>query len=229
MEGPVAPITANHGDNMNANNANANQDNDNNDNNAPDGPNALPSNQPATNQPAPNPSAGQPAPYQPPPNQPVPHQPAPNQPAPAKLAGPTMPVPNPLQPFSYQPAPQIIYHQMINWTHFKPEFTGKPEEDAEAHLLRTNDWMRTQNFDEDVKVKSFCFTLLGEARVRYETLAPIANDWPAMQNNFQQQYSKLGNTPEQYFPQWRSFYIDENMDSIDSYVTKVSQSATMLN
>ena len=26
----------------------------------------------------------------------------------------------------------------INWSHFKPEFLGKPEEDAEAHLLQTN-------------------------------------------------------------------------------------------
>ena len=42
---------------------------------------------------------------------------------------------------------------MINWCHFKPEFAGKPEEDAEVHLLRTNDWMRTHNFDEGVKVQ----------------------------------------------------------------------------
>ena len=27
----------------------------------------------------------------------------------------------------------------IHWSHFKPEFSGKPKEDAEAHLLRTND------------------------------------------------------------------------------------------
>ena len=118
---------------------------------------------------------------------------------------------------------------MINWCHFKPEFTGKPEEDAEAHLLRTNDWMRTHNFEEYVKVQRFCLTLLGEARLWYETLTPIANDWPALQNNFTQQYSKLGNTPEQYFHQWRSFYFDENTDSIDSFVTKVSQYAVMLN
>ena len=64
--------------------------------------------------------------------------------------------------------------------------------------------------------------------MRYETLTPIANDWPAHQNAFRWQYSKLGNTPEQYFHQWRSFYFDKNMDSIDSYVTKVSQCAAML-
>ena len=27
----------------------------------------------------------------------------------------------------------------INWSNFKPEFSGKPEEDAEAHLLCSND------------------------------------------------------------------------------------------
>ena len=88
---------------------------------------------------------------------------------------------------------------MINWCHFKPEFAVKPEVDAESHLLRTNEWMRTHNFDEDSKVQRFCLTLLGEARLWYETLTQIANDWPALQDAFRQQYSKLGNTPEQYF------------------------------
>ena len=118
---------------------------------------------------------------------------------------------------------------MVNWCHFKPEFAGKPEEDAEAHLLHTHDWMNTHNFEEDVKVQRFCLTLLGEARLWYETLAAIANDWPALQNNFRRQYSKLGNTPEQFFHQWRSFSFDENTDNIDSYVTKVSQCAAFLN
>ena len=26
-------------------------------------------------------------------------------------------------------------HKHLNWSNFKPEFSGKPEEDAEAHLL----------------------------------------------------------------------------------------------
>ena len=94
---------------------------DNNDNIAQANPNDTP--------------AGQPAPHQPPPNQPVPHQPALNQPAPANSAGPTVPVPNPLQPFPHQPAPQIIHQPMLNGCQIKPEFTGRPEEDAEAHLL----------------------------------------------------------------------------------------------
>ena len=32
-------------------------------------------------------------------------------------------------------------HLHINWSNFKPEFSGKREEDAEAHLLPSNDWM----------------------------------------------------------------------------------------
>ena len=48
---------------------------------------------------------------------------------------------------------------MVNWSHFKSEFASRPEEDAEAHLLRTNDWMTTHSFEEDVTVQIFCLTL----------------------------------------------------------------------
>ena len=33
---------------------------------------------------------------------------------------------------------------LLNWSHFKPEYSRKPDKDKEAHLLRTNDWMDTQ-------------------------------------------------------------------------------------
>ena len=38
-----------------------------------------------------------------------------------------------------QPQPQLAQQiQMhMNWSHFKPEFSSKPEEEVEAHLLRT--------------------------------------------------------------------------------------------
>ena len=42
--------------------------------------------------------------------------------------------------------------------------------DAEAHLLRMEDWMTTHNFPEDQKVGKFCLTLMGEARLWYATL-----------------------------------------------------------
>ena len=88
--------------------------------------------------------------------------------------------------------------QHLNWSHFKPEFSGKPEEDAEEHLLRTNDWMETHNFPDDQKVRRFCLTLTGEARLWYETLGVAQLDWQAIRDSFHQQYSKFGSAREQY-------------------------------
>ena len=69
----------------------------------------------------------------------------------------------------------------MNWSHFKPKFSGKQDEDVEAHLLRTNDWMATHDFPESVKVQRFCLTLVGEARNWYATLEPLAMTWPELQ------------------------------------------------
>ena len=124
------------------------------------------------------------------------------------------------------PIPQIIYQ---NWIGKKPEFSGKPEEDAESHFLSTRDWMEAHNFPEGEKVRHFRVTLIGEARLWYESLALLDNDWPTLQNKFRWQYSKIGNTPEQLFHAWRTFKFDENTDSIDSYVLRMSQVAAMLN
>ena len=49
-------------------------------------------------------------------------------------------------------------HLHLNWSNFKPEFSGKPE-DAEAPLLHSNDWMNAHHFDEDIKVQRICLTL----------------------------------------------------------------------
>ena len=46
-------------------------------------------------------------------------------------------------------------HLHINWSNVKPEFSGKPEEDAEAHLLCSNNWMNAHHFNDDVKVQRF--------------------------------------------------------------------------
>ena len=61
-------------------------------------------------------------------------------------------------------------NNQLNWSHFKPDFSGKPEEGMKAHLLRTNDWMTMHDFPDDQKVRRFCLTLLGEARLWYEML-----------------------------------------------------------
>ena len=58
----------------------------------------------------------------------------------------------------HPPVQQVIQQQLhMNWLHFKPEFSGKPDEDVEAHLLRTNDWMTTHDFPEAVKVQQVLF------------------------------------------------------------------------
>ena len=124
--------------------------------------------------------------------------------------------------------PPSTVPQLIR-SYFKPEFSGKPGEDAVTHLLRTNDCMETHNFPDDTKVRRFCLTLTGEARLWYETLRPIQIDWTALQECFRQQYSKFGSTREQYFHVWRSFHYDENTDIIDSYISKIKQIAALLN
>ena len=49
-----------------------------------------------------------------------------------------------------------------------------------------------------------------------------------LQNLFRQSYSKLGNTRRQLFHAWRSFTFDENMETIDSYVIRIRQVASLL-
>ena len=124
------------------------------------------------------------------------------------------------------PAPQIIYQ---NWIGKKPEFSSKPEEDAESHLLSTRDWMEAHNFLEGDKVRCFHLMLIGKGRLWYESLAPLNDDWPTLQNKFRWQYSKIGNTPKQLVHAWRTFKFDENRETIDSYVLRMRQVVAMLN
>ena len=63
--------------------------------------------------------------------------------------------------------------------------------------------MDTHVFSEGVKVQRFCLTLVGEARLWYESLRTIILDWNGLQTQFRQQYSKIGNTMEQLFHVWR--------------------------
>ena len=143
-----------------------------------------------------------------------------------------VPAPNPLHPCrssgatsSQQPAHQVVH---LNWFPFKPEFSGIPDEDAETHLLHINDWITTCHFVEEVKFQRFSLTLLGEARLWYQSLEPINVNWQGLQNLFRQQYSKIGNTREQLFHAWRSFSFDENTETIDAYITCIRQVAVPL-
>ena len=82
----------------------------------------------------------------------------------------------------------------------KPEFSGKPEEDAEACLLHSNDWMNAHHSNEDVKVQRFCLTLLGEARLWFQSLEPLeGTTWPQLQNLFRQRYSNWATNVNSYF------------------------------
>ena len=123
------------------------------------------------------------------------------------------------------PAPHV---PLLNWSHFKPKYSRKSDEDAEAYLLRTNDWMDTHRFQDNVKVQRFCLTLRGEARLWYKSLRPINIDWLGLQNIFSQQYSKIGNTRKQLFHTSGSFHFDENVETIDAYVHHIRQVATLL-
>ena len=109
----------------------------------------------------------------------------------------------------------------MNWSHFKPEYSGTPEEDVD-------DWMNTHNFPGGVKVQRFYLTLTGEVRLWYASLEPIAAKWQELQDQFRRQYSKLGNTREQLFHVWRSFHYGENAETPDTYVTRIRQVAALL-
>ena len=82
----------------------------------------------------------------------------------------------------------MVHPQQLNWSYFKPESSGKSEEDAEQHLLRNNDWMETHNFPDDQTVRRFCSTLMGEARLWYQTLDAAQLDWETLRDHFCQQY-----------------------------------------
>ena len=159
----------------------------------------------------------------------APHEHPPNPPNPPNPSNPPNPLnpPNPPNPPPMEEDPSQP-HQ-LNWSYFKPEFSGKTEEDAVVHLLKTTDWMDTHYFPEDTKVRGFCLTLTGKARLWYESIRPIEMDWEALQEHFRHQYSKFGSLSEKYFHLWRSFQYDENTDTIDSYILKIKQVASYLN
>ena len=147
------------------------------------------------------------------------HQILPNPP------NPPTPPPNPQDPMNPPDPPQP--HQ-LNWSYFKPEFSGKTEEDAMVHLLKTNDWMKRHNFPEDTNVRRFCLTLTGEARLWYESIRHIEMDWDALQECFRQQYSNLVVRENSIFTYEDHFHYDENTDTIDSYILKIKQVASLL-
>ena len=90
--------------------------------------------------------------------------------------------------------------------------------------------MTTHVFPDYQKVRRLCLTLLGEARLWYETLNAQQQqlDWAGLHECFRQQYSKFGNTREQFFHAWKSFHFNEATDTIDGYIQKVKQVVALL-
>ena len=88
--------------------------------------------------------------------------------------------------------------------------------------------MNVHHFIEGLKVQRFCLTVLGEARLWYQSLEPINVNLQGLQNLFRQHYSKIGNAREQLFHTWRSFNFTENTETIDVYVTHIRQVETPL-
>ena len=77
-----------------------------------------------------------------------------------------VPAPNP-PPVQQQQQDNTGQQQQVvhlNWSNFKPEFSGKPDEDAEALLLCSNELINAHHFVDGVKVQRFCLKLLGEAQ-----------------------------------------------------------------
>ena len=124
-----------------------------------------------------------------------------------------------------QPAPHA---PLLNWSHSKPKFSGKPEKDTKAHLLRTNDWMDMHKFQDNVKVQRFCLTLTGEARLWYKSLRPINIDWLGCKTSLGNNTLRIGNTREQLFHTQRSFHFNENAETMDTYVPCIRQVAIFL-
>ena len=104
--------------------------------------------------------------------------------------------PAPVQAPQAQQGQQLVH---LNWSYFKPEFSGKPDEDAEAPLLCMNHWMNAHHFSEGVKVQRFCLALLGEARLWYQSLEPINVDWQGLKMYLSNNTPKLVTLENSYF------------------------------
>ena len=93
---------------------------------------------------------------------------------------------------------------------FKPEISGKPEEDPEVHIPRKVDWMDTYNLAAGERVQRFPSPLLGEAQLGYQFKHAFQGNWVELKEIFKTKFSKIGNTREMLFHTWRSFHFDEN-------------------
>ena len=59
-------------------------------------------------------------------------------------------------------------------------------------------------------------------------MLPIADDWPALQDRFLRQYSKVDHTRIELYFRWRVMKWDDTSESIESYVQKIRHLANLL-
>ena len=100
------------------------------------------------------------------------------------------------------------------------------DENAESHLLHSDDWMNSKGVAEDAKCDQLYFTLDGNTCLCYEPITPVGNDWNHVQRLFCRQLSQLGQTQE-LFQKWKFFQFDAT-DIIDSYALRLKQCAQIL-
>ena len=55
-------------------------------------------------------------------------------------------------------------------------FSTKNDEDAESHLLHSNDWMNSQGNAEETKCHKFCLNLHVDGYLWYESIILVEND-----------------------------------------------------
>ena len=51
------------------------------------------------------------------------------------------------------PQQPIPHMPPLNWSHFKPNFSRKPDKDAKAQLLRTDNWLTHTDFRTTTKYR----------------------------------------------------------------------------
>ena len=89
--------------------------------------------------------------------------------SPASPVQPPAPFTQPAVPPVQLAAPPVQQGPMLQlkWSHFKPVFAGKSDEDVKAHPLSKNYWMDTHPFPEGVRIQCFFLNLVGEASLWY--------------------------------------------------------------
>ena len=69
-----------------------------------------------------------------------------------------------------------------------PIFSGKDDEDAENHLLCSNDWKNSQGIAQDEKCGRLCLTLIGDSHIWYESITTLGSDCNKLQRPFHKQF-----------------------------------------